>query len=135
MHKKQRRYKKTGARNRAQGAYASRRPLSDVKSNLKDINELFLSRPGLRHIIAPLPAQQSWVEWLRAALAADLAGHVVGAVPKNGELVVFADTAPWSARLRYALAAMQGDITGRDAALTRITVRVQRHSAPPPPME
>jgi hypothetical protein len=53
-------------------------------------------------------------------------------VPKNGELVVFADSAAWGTRLRYALAAMQPDIAERDAALARISVRVQRQSASPP---
>jgi phage tail protein X len=73
--------------------------------------------------------QQSWADWLRGAVASELAGHIVNAVPKSAELVVFADTAAWGTRLRYALAAMLPDIAARDAALSRITVRIQTQSA------
>lgn len=83
---------------------------------------------GLRRIAASIPLQQSWAEWLRARVAGELAGHIVNAVPNNGQLVVFADSAVWGTRLRYALAAMQADIAGRDATISRASVRVQRHS-------
>ena len=73
--------------------------------------------------------QQSWADWLRGAVPCELAGHIVSAVPKSAELVVFADTAAWGTRLRYALAAMLPDIAARDAALSRITVRIQTRSA------
>jgi hypothetical protein len=71
-----------------------------------------------------LSAQQSWTDWLRESLPADLAGHIVHVVPKEGELVVFADTSPWSARLRYALAAIAEPIRARDPAIVRTQVRV-----------
>jgi hypothetical protein len=61
-------------------------------------------------------------------VAAELASHIVNALPKNGQLVVFADSAAWGTRLRYALAAMQPDIAGRDATISRLSVRVQRQS-------
>jgi len=126
MHKKSLRDKKTGARNRDQGAYTHRRAMSNSKSKPKSINELLSNQSNLRRITASIPVQQSWAEWLRGAVATELAGHIVSAVPKNDELVVFADTAAWGTRLRYALSAMLSDIGRRDAALARITVRVQR---------
>lgn len=132
MHKKSLRDKKTGARNRHQTAYAARRPTSRPEVNPKSINELLSDRPGLRRITASIPVQQSWADWLRGAVADELAEHIVSAVPKNGELVVFADTAAWGTRLRYALAAMQLDIARRDAAISHSSVRVQRQSASPP---
>jgi hypothetical protein len=138
MHKKSLRDKKTGAQKRRQSAYAARRPAPrpyvspTAYVTAKSINELLSNQPGLRRISASIPLQQSWVDWLRGAVAAELAGHIVSAVPKNGELVVFADSAAWGTRLRYALAAMQPDIAERDAALARISVRVQRQSASPP---
>ena len=81
-----------------------------------------------RQSIISIPAQLSWADWLRAALAPPLAGHIVSAVPKSPELVVFADSAAWATRLRYALAALQPDIRARDAAISRMTVRVQMKS-------
>jgi Dna[CI] antecedent, DciA len=124
--------KKTGAQKRRRSAYAGRRPTPHdyvrpkPTVSPKSINDLLSSRPGLRSISASLPVQQSWADWLREGLAGELAAHLVSALPKNDELVVFADSAAWGTRLRYALAALKPDINGRDAALARITVRIQR---------
>jgi hypothetical protein len=126
MHKKPLQDKKTGARNRGQSAYAGRRRPPSLKLKPKSINELFSNRPALQRITESLPLQQSWADWLRGALAGELAGHIVAALPKSDELVVFADSPAWGTRLRYALAALLPQIAGRDAALARITVRVQR---------
>jgi len=70
-------------------------------------------------------AQQSWAEWLRTIVPIELAGHIVHVVPKESELVVFADTPAWCARLRYAVGALSSQISARDAAITRTTLRVQ----------
>jgi hypothetical protein len=72
-----------------------------------------------------LPAQQSWVVWLRESLPAELANHIVHAVPKQSELVVFTDTPAWCARVRYAMAAIEEPIRQRDPAMVRTYVRVQ----------
>jgi hypothetical protein len=128
MHKKSPPDKKTGARNRRQGSYAGRRTPLPCNINPKSINELLISRAGLRRITASIPVQQSWADWLRGRVALELAGHIVNAVPKNGQLVVFADSAAWGTRLRYALAGLQSDIAGRDATLSRASVRVQRQA-------
>ena len=132
MHKKSLRDKKTGARNRHPAAYAARRAMLRSEANPKSINELLSVQPGLRRITASIPVQQSWADWLRGAVAAELAGHIVGAVPKNGELVVFADTAAWGTRLRYVLGVMQTEIAARDSAISHTRVRVQRQSASKP---
>ncbi len=93
-----------------------------------------------------LPAQQSWLEWMRAAVPAELAAHIVNVVPKlgtgqgatgqgstgqgstgagsGGELVIFADSAAWGTRLRYVLSGMESDIRNRDAAVARWRVRI-----------
>jgi Dna[CI] antecedent, DciA len=72
-----------------------------------------------------LSAQQSWTAWLRESLPPELAGHVVHAVPRQGELVVFADTPAWCARLRYAVAGIEQSIKQRDSSMLRTYVRVQ----------
>jgi hypothetical protein len=84
----------------------------------------------LHRITTDLALQQSWADWLRASVAAELADHIVSVVPHNAELVVFADTAAWGARLRYALAALQSDIAARDSAISHASVRVQMRTAP-----
>jgi hypothetical protein len=129
MHKKSLPDKKTGARNRRQSARPANRRGLTAGENPKSINYLLSNRSGLRQLVDSIPAQQSWAEWLRAALADELAGHIVSAVPKGAELVVFADSPAWGARLRYALAAMQSDIAARDSAISHTTVRVQLPAA------
>lgn len=68
---------------------------------------------------------------MREQLPAELAPHVVNVIPKplrpasrQIELVVLADSPAWSARLRYALAALQNEICAHDAAVQRTRVRV-----------
>jgi hypothetical protein len=129
MHKKFPSYKKTGARNRRQAADADRQTGLACNIKPKSVNDLLISRGGLRWIAAAIPLQQSWAEWVRGRVGAELAGHIVNAVPNNGQLVVFADSAVWGTRLRYALSALQADIAGRDSTISRASVRVQRQSA------
>jgi len=87
--------------------------------------------PLLGELAAHLPEQQSWAQWLRALLPAELAAHVVNVVPKvlaganeGTELVVFADSAAWCTRLRYTLSGLEAQIANRDAAVQRTRVRV-----------
>jgi hypothetical protein len=115
--------KKTRARNRLTNTGFRKAPAS--------INDLLARRPALTALAAAVPAQQDWVRWLRSALPAELGAHIVNVVPKTLpasrktiELVVLADSAAWCERLRYALAALDAQITARDAAVQRTRVRV-----------
>ena len=128
MHKKFPSYKKTGARNRRQAADADRQTGLACNIKPKSVNDLLISRGGLRRIAAAIPLQKSWAEWVRGRVGTELAAHIVNAVPNNGQLVVFADSAAWGTRLRYALAAMQADVTNRDATISSASVRVQRQA-------
>ena len=62
--------------------------------------------------------------WLQSVLPPDLGTHIVNVVPKGPELVVLADSPAWCERLRYALAALEAQITARDEAVRRTRVRV-----------
>jgi hypothetical protein len=117
--------KKTSARNRASKAGFRKTPTS--------INDLLLRKPTLQRLAERIPEQQSWTEWLRAALPEELRAHIVNVVPKAlgspigaTELVVSADAAVWCARVRFALATLESEIVGRDAAVQRTRVRVGR---------
>ena len=88
------------------------------------INDLLLRRPAFRELAARIPEQQSWSEWLRVIVPPELAPHIVNVVPKGPELVVLADSPAWCARLRYAVAALEPQITARDAAVQHTRVRV-----------
>jgi len=95
------------------------------------VRDLLQRRPTLTGLASRIPTQQAWSDWLREQLPAELAPHVVNVIPRplgasSGqlELVVLADSPAWSARLRYALAALQTQIRAHDAAVQRTRVRV-----------
>jgi hypothetical protein len=125
MHKKPAADKKSRSRNRNPGATFGKGPSA--------INSLLRRGSLLRELAAQFPEQQSWTAWLREAVPPELAAHIVNVVPKalsdpsaGTELVVFADSAAWSTRLRYTLAGLEERITSRDAAVRHTRVRVAR---------
>jgi Dna[CI] antecedent, DciA len=102
--------------------FASRSP--------RTIGELLTRGSVTSRIDNQLKSQQSWTRWLRETVPTELSGHIVHAVLKESELVVFADTSAWSVRLRFALAAMDDAIRGRNADITRTQVRVMPPRTP-----
>src|SRR6201996_2109662 len=46
--------------------------------------------------------QRDWLQWVRRELPRDLAEHVTGVAEQGGHLVIFAESAAWGVRLRYA---------------------------------
>jgi hypothetical protein len=125
MPKIPRQNKKTGARKHNKNRSRFRPTYSGGSRTAPSINELLTRNSIVGRVIHKVAAQQSWVAWLRESLPAELAAHVVHAVPKQSELVVFADTPSWCARLRYAMATMEEPIRERDPAIRRTYVRVQ----------
>ncbi|MBS0364442.1 MAG: DUF721 domain-containing protein [Proteobacteria bacterium] len=65
-----------------------------------------------------------WESWLRERLPAELAVRICGVAVRQGTLVVFADSAAWGARLRFALAPLEAELTAAESTLTRIEARV-----------
>jgi hypothetical protein len=123
MHKKPPPDKKSGARIARAAATRSDKTLQ--------INDLLSKRPTLARLTAAIPAQQSWLEWLRAQLPPELAPHLVHVVPRSAagaaqgtELVIFADSAAWGTRLRYALATLEAPLRERDATVAGWLVRI-----------
>ena len=102
-----------------------------TRQSPRSVNELLARGSTLRQVARAVPEQQAWAGWLRERLPAELAAHLLNAVPKGSvgsprELVLLADSAAWCTRLRYALASLEADIRTRDAAIARISVRVGR---------
>jgi hypothetical protein len=77
-----------------------------------------------------LARQQSWTEWLRAAVSLDLAPHIVQVVARERELIVFADSSAWCVRLRYAMASLDEAVRARDPMIAATRLRVQPPIAP-----
>lgn len=68
--------------------------------------------------------QQGWREWLEARLAPKLAAQLSGVVERAGTLTIFAGSAAWSARLRFAVAELDGQIRAAAPRIAAIHVRV-----------
>jgi hypothetical protein len=67
---------------------------------------------------------QDWAGWLAARLPAELHGHVSGISAQQGTLVVFAQSAAWCARLRFAVLELEPEIKAAAPQLQAIEVRV-----------
>jgi hypothetical protein len=66
-----------------------------------------------------------WSEWLPKHLPAELAARISGVVERDGTLVIFAESAAWSARLRFVVLELEPQIRAAAAALAAIEVRVR----------
>jgi hypothetical protein len=68
--------------------------------------------------------QNHWEKWLASHLPAQLVTHLVSVSEQDHALVVFAASAAWAARLRYALAELERDMRALDIELKSVEVRV-----------
>jgi len=82
------------------------------------------SSPVLASIAEQGARQRQWREWLAQRLPARLYGHLTGVVESAGELVIFAASAGWGVRLRYALAELEGELRAAHPGIERVRVRV-----------
>jgi hypothetical protein len=85
-----------------------------------------LARPSpvLTSIADQVTRQQHWRRWLEERVPATLCGHITGIVETGGELVIFAVSAGWGVRLRYAMAELESELRGAHPAIESVTVRV-----------
>jgi hypothetical protein len=68
--------------------------------------------------------QRFWDSWLRERLDPELHGRISGIAEQEGRLTIFAESAAWSARLRFAVAELDGQIRAAAQTLQSISVRV-----------
>jgi predicted nucleic acid-binding Zn ribbon protein len=91
---------------------------------MRSIKHLLARAPVLSPI-ADLGARQAfWLSWLGARLPENLAARVTGTVQRGGLLTVFAESAAWSARLRYALQELDAALREADPNIKRVSVKV-----------
>ncbi|HTV77944.1 MAG TPA: DciA family protein [Steroidobacteraceae bacterium] len=82
------------------------------------------STPVLAGLQREALRQRDWLVWVRQELPAQLAVHVTGVTQQAGELVIFAESAAWGVRLRYAAPQLL-QAAGRQAAdIVGVKVRV-----------
>jgi len=60
----------------------------------------------------------------RSKLPAALAAKVTGVVEREENLVIYAESSAWSARLRYAMAELDDEVRHANPAIKSVDVRV-----------
>ena len=78
----------------------------------------------MQRVTAQVSRQDFWRGWLDEHLPEEIRGKMTGVVERDGVLVLFAESAAWSARLRYFALEMESRIRAADPAITAINVRV-----------
>ncbi len=97
-------------------------PTSLKVHSVKDL--LARRTTGLTRITAQAGRQYFWNCWLSEHLPVEIRAQVTGVSERDGRLVIFAATAAWSARLRFAVLELEREIRAADPGLTDIEVRV-----------
>jgi Dna[CI] antecedent, DciA len=90
----------------------------------RSLGDIIGAQGLLQRLAGARSAQQDWLGWLRQQLPAELQEAAVNVIPKGRELVVMTSNAAWSARLRYALAALEPQINARDPQVSKVSVRI-----------
>jgi hypothetical protein len=75
--------------------------------------------------------QRDWLQWVQRELPQDLATHVTGVTEQAGEIVLFAESAVWGVRLRYAAPQLLSAMNAQQANIVAVKVRVVPRGAAP----
>ena len=86
------------------------------------------SAPGLTQVTDQAVREGFWSDWLCRHLPTEIGAQIRGVLERDGTLVIFAASAVWCARLRYALQELDPQIREAAPQLTAIAVRVQPHA-------
>src|SRR6267143_307760 len=106
------------------------RTAADVKSTrIHSVKELLArSAAGLTRVTDQAARQGFWSSWLCRHLPTEIGAQISGVAERDGTLVIFAASAAWCARLRYAVQELEPQIRAAAPQLTAIAVRVQPRS-------
>jgi hypothetical protein len=95
--------------------------------SVKDL--LQRSTPVLAGLQREALRQHDWLQWVQRELPEELAGHVTGAVEQPGALVIFAESAVWGVRLRYAAPQLLTAVSAQQANIVAVRIRVAPRGA------
>jgi len=98
------------------------RPVSPPADSVKQLLGRVL--PSLKRVTDQAAKANFWEEWLSERLPAEIRSRVSGVTEQQGRLTVFAVSAAWSARLRYAVAELEPAIRSARPGVTDVAVRV-----------
>jgi hypothetical protein len=118
MPNKLRRDKRGGSRNSATNVSKTFRSPDSVKAVLGR------STPTLTRVSDQASRQSFWRQWLAQNLPAELTPRLSGVVEREQTLVIFAESAAWSARLRYVMQELEARIKLAQPTIQQVSVRV-----------
>jgi hypothetical protein len=116
---------RTRAHSASQPRHSGSKP--QAAYSVKDL--LARAVPVLSKAAAQTARQAFWRPWLEARLPPGLPPRITGITQRDGNLVVFADSPAWSARLRYALQELTPQIKATQPDIEEVTVRVLPRTA------
>ena len=91
--------------------------------SVKDL--LGRAAPALTRITEQAAQQRFWSDWLCRHLPTELGASLAGVTERDGTLVLFAASAAWAARLRYALTELEPELRSAAPQLKAFAVRVR----------
>ena len=118
MPNKLRRDKRGGTRNSATSVSKPFRRPDSVKDVLGRLT------PTLTRVSDQATRQAFWKQWLSQHLPSELTPKLSGVVERDNTLVIFAESAAWSARLRYVMQELDAEIKQAQPTIQQISVRV-----------
>jgi len=90
--------------------------------SVKDL--LQRAHPAIARLSDQTARQELWRRWLALHLPSESAAHVSGVVERHATLVIFTESAAWSARVRFAVAEIEEELKRAHPAITAVAVRV-----------
>jgi len=118
MPNKLRRNKRGGNRNSATNVSKPFRSPDSVKEVLGRLT------PTLTRVSDQAARQTFWKQWLAQHLPSELKPRLSGVVDRGDTLVIFAESAAWSARLRYVMQELDAEIKQAQPTIQQVSVRV-----------
>jgi hypothetical protein len=118
MPNKLRRNKRRGSRNLATNVSKPFRRPDSVKAVLGGAS------PTFARVADQASRQAYWKQWLAQHVPAELTARLSGVVEREDTLVIFAESAAWSARLRYVMQELEGQIKQARPTIQHVSVRV-----------
>ncbi len=97
--------------------------------SVKDL--LQRSTPVLAGLQREALRQGDWLQWVQRQLPQELASRVTGVTEQAGDLVIFAESAVWGVRLRYAAPDLMTAMNAQQANIVGIRIRVVPRGAAP----
>jgi len=96
--------------------------LSNATGSVKEI--LSKLTPALKRVSEQTHRRDFWRDWMDAHFPAEITGKITGIVERDGVLVLFAESAVWSARLRFSVQELEAQILAAKSGMTAVEVRV-----------